>query len=226
MSMTAGNAALPRLRLSCRGAPAYFDGTRRREAALQMTTMTAASGGGGERMGEVRAIALVSSAHFVNHFQNLVLPPLFPLLKAKLGIDFIKLGLALTVANIVSVVAQLPVGLLVDRLGSRLMLMLGLLVSALALISFGLAPAYPRLLLATMLLGLANAVFHPADYALLSARIAPPRVGRAFSIHTFSGFLGSAIAPVTILALAAIGGLKLAVLAAGSLALIAVLPLL
>src|SRR5579871_1301799 len=94
------------------------------------------------------------------------------------------------------------------------------------LISFGLAPAYPRLLLATMLLGLANAVFHPADYALLSARIAPPRVGRAFSIHTFSGFLGSAIAPVTILALAAIGGLKLAVLAAGSLALIAVLPLL
>ncbi len=178
------------------------------------------------RGNEYLAIALVSSAHFVNHFQNLVLPPLFPLLRTTLGVDFIKLGLALTVANIVSVVAQLPVGLLVDRLGSRLMLMLGLLVSALALISFGLAPAYPRLLLATMLLGLANAVFHPADYALLSARIAPPRVGRAFSIHTFSGFLGSAIAPVTILALAAIGGLKLVVLAAGSLALIAVLPLL
>jgi hypothetical protein len=29
---------------------------------------------------------------------------------------------------------------------------------------------------------------------------APARVGRAFSIHTFSGFLGTAVAPVTMLA--------------------------
>ena len=174
---------------------------------------------------ERQAIALVSSAHFVNHFQNLVLPPLFPFLKAALGIGFVQLGLALTVANILSVVAQLPIGYLVDRIGSRRMLVLGLGVSATALITFGLSPSYPRLLLATALLGLANSVFHPADYALLSARIAPVRVGRAFSIHTFSGFLGSAIAPVTMLALATKAGLTFALIAAGGLALMAALPL-
>jgi MFS transporter, FSR family, fosmidomycin resistance protein len=177
------------------------------------------------RMREHRAIALVSSAHFVNHFQNLVLPPLFPFLKAALGIGFLELGFALTIANILSVVAQLPIGYLVDRIGSRRMLVLGLGVSATALITFGLSPSYPRLLLATALLGLANSVFHPADYALLSAQIASPRVGRAFSIHTFSGFLGSAIAPVAVLALAAKAGLSFAVIAAGSLALVAAVPL-
>jgi hypothetical protein len=52
-----------------------------------------------------------------------------------------------------------------------------------------------------------------------------PRVGRAFSIHTFSGFLGSAIAPVTVLALAAKAGLSFAVIAAGGLALLAAVPL-
>jgi len=71
----------------------------------------------------------VSSAHFVNHFQHLVLPPLFPLLKAQFGIGFVELGLALTVASVVGVAAQLPVGYLVDRVGSRRMLVLGLLLA-------------------------------------------------------------------------------------------------
>jgi len=183
------------------------------------------SGKSGEKGREYRAIAVVSAAHFVNHFHNLVLPPLFPFLKATLGIGFVELGFALTVANVVSVAAQLPVGFLVDRLGSRWMLVVGLIVSALAFIFFGLDPSYPRLLIAMGFLGLANSVFHPADYALLAAQIAPARVGRAFSIHTFSGFLGNAIAPVTILPIAMAFGLNVALFAAGGVALIAALPL-
>jgi MFS family permease len=181
---------------------------------------------GGEHGGEVRAIAVVSAAHFVNHFQNLVLPPLFPLLKAQLGIGFVELGFALTVANILSVAAQLPVGFLVDKAGSRVMLVLGLAVSALAYIAFALSLSYAWLLIAMALLGLANSAFHPADYAILSAQVPPARVGRAFSIHTFAGFLGNAVAPVTMLAIAASFGLKTAMIAAGAVALVAAAPLL
>src|SRR5216683_6407603 len=133
------------------------------------TEVLARSGdGSGRKAGEYHAIALVSSAHFVNHFQHLVLPPLFPLLKAQLGIGFVELGLALTVASVVGVAAQLPVGYLVDRVGSRRMLVLGLLLAGLAYLGFGLAPSYSSLLLAMVFVGLANSVFHPADYALLS----------------------------------------------------------
>ena len=80
---------------------------------------------GGGRGGEARAISVVSAAHFVQHFQSLVLPPLFPFLKATLGIGFVELGFALTVASVTAVAAQLPVGFLVDKVGSRLMLVLG-----------------------------------------------------------------------------------------------------
>jgi FSR family fosmidomycin resistance protein-like MFS transporter len=182
---------------------------------------------GGERgkAGEYQAIALVSSAHFVNHFQSLVLPPLFPLLAATLGIGFIELGLALTVASIVGVAAQLPVGYLVDRLGSRRMLVAALILAGLAYLGFGLAPSYSALLVAMAFVGLANSVFHPADYSLLSRKIAPDRIGRAFSIHTFSGFLGNAVAPVTMIALAASMGLNVALMAAGLIALVVAVPL-
>jgi MFS family permease len=183
------------------------------------------SGRGSARSREYRAIGVVSAAHFVQHFQSLVIPPLFPFLKATLGIGFVELGFALTVGNIVAVASQLPVGFLVDRLGSRRMLVLGLLISALAFIGFGLSPTYPHLLIAMGFIGLSGSVFHPADYAILSAMIPPARVGRAFSIHTFSGFLGNAVAPVTVLTIAATFGLKAAIVAVAGIALIAAVPL-
>src|SRR3954454_2514571 len=189
------------------------------------TEVLAAPGGARGRAAEYQAIALVSAAHFANHFQGLVLPPLFPFLKAELGVDFVQLGLALTVANVLAVTAQLPVGLLVDRLGSRRMLVAALLGAGIAFVGFGLSPSYGHLLLAMALVGMTNAVFHPADYALLSAKIPTSRLGRAFSIHTFCGFLGNAVAPVTMAALVAFGGLSFGLTAAGVLALVVALPL-
>lgn len=181
---------------------------------------------GGERGREARAISVVSAAHFVQHYQGLVLPPLFPFLIKHMDVGFVELGFALTVGNIVAVASQLPVGYLVDHLGSRRMLLLGLLISALAFIGLGLSPTYPHLVLAWAFIGLSGSVFHPADYAILSAVIPNARVGRAFSVHTFSGFLGNAIAPVTILPIAMAFGLKAAFFTVGVVAVAAALPLL
>jgi MFS family permease len=105
------------------------------------------------------------------------------------------------------------------------MLLCGLAVSAVAFIGLAWSPTYPHLLIATALIGLSGSVFHPADYAVLSAVIPPIRVGRAFSVHTFSGFLGNAVAPVTVLPIAAAFGLKAAILFPAAIALLASLPL-
>jgi MFS family permease len=53
-------------------------------------------------------------------------------------------------------------------------------------------------------------VFHPTDYAILNSSVAPRYVGRAFSIHTFAGHLGTATAPAVVVALASIWDWRMA----------------
>ena len=175
---------------------------------------------------ESRTLAMVSAAHLVSHVHQFSFIPLFPLLKEQLGVGYVELGLALTVFNIVMGFVQAPMGVLVDRLGPRRVLAAGLLLGGLTYVFVGLMPTYAGMLIAAALLGLANAVYHPADYALLGAAIASERVARAFSIHTFCGFLGGALTPTVMIALSSQFGLTVALFAAGLLGIAVAVPLL
>jgi MFS family permease len=165
----------------------------------------------------LRTLTAISIAHWLSHFHIFTLPMLFPFLKEQLGVGYIELGFALTVFGLVSGLTQAPIGYLADHIGARKVLLAGLCLGGLALIMLGLHLSYTSLLICAALLGLANSVYHPADYAILSTHMDEARMGRAFSVHTFAGFLGGAVAPAIMAALVAtIGGFG-ALMAAGAL---------
>src|SRR5450631_4885266 len=154
----------------------------------------------------LRTLAAISTAHWVSHFHLFVLPMLFPFLKEQLGVGYIELGFALTVFAVTSGLTQAPIGYLADHIGARKVLLIGLTLGGFALIMLGVHLSYRWLIASAVLLGLANSVYHPADYAILSAHMDEARMGRAFSIHTFAGFLGGAVAPAIVAALVATTG--------------------
>jgi FSR family fosmidomycin resistance protein-like MFS transporter len=148
-----------------------------------------------------KVIALISSGHFLSHFYILLLPPLFPVLRDVYGVGFTELGLAITAFSLATGFTQAPVGFLVDRYGARGILIAGVALESVAIALIGVFPVYAALVALLALAGLANAVYHPANYAIMNASVAKERMGRAFSIHTFAGYLGAALAPVTMLTL-------------------------
>ena len=165
---------------------------------------------------DVKVIGLVGGGHFLSHFYILVLPPLFPLLRGELDVSYTALGAALAVLNVTTALTQAPVGFMVDRYGAPGILVGGLALFALATALVGVFGTYPALLLLMVLAGLGNSVFHPADYAILSASVEPERMGRAFSIHTFGGYFGFAAAPVTIVFLTGLLGWRAALISSGA----------
>jgi MFS family permease len=179
-----------------------------------------------ETQSELRSLTVISIAHWFSHYVILVLPMLFPYLKERLNVGFQELGFALTVFAVVSGLTQAPVGYIVDRYGARKLLILGVCLGSASFIILGLNLSYPSLIACAALLGLANSVYHPSDYALLAANIDGRRIGRAFSIHTFSGFLGGAVAPPVVAALFAVVGGPGALIASGMIGLVVALLIL
>ena len=165
--------------------------------------------------GDVRVISLVGAAHFVSHFFQLALPPLFPLMKDALGVSYTELGLVMAVLYATSGVAQVVAGFLVDRFGPQRVLPVGIALIAGAVGLAGAAPLYWTLLPIAAVMGLGNSVFHPADYAIMTGRVSPTRIARAYSAHTISGTLGWAAAPVTMLLLAERFGWRAALMIVG-----------
>jgi FSR family fosmidomycin resistance protein-like MFS transporter len=143
----------------------------------------------------VRVNAVIGTGHFLSHFYQLCLPPMFLAWQATFGVSFAELGLSIALMSGASGLLQTPVGFLVDRYGARQFLIGGALLMALSISALGFVTAYWQVLLLCVLSGIGNSVIHPTDYAILSGSVEDSRMGRSFALHTFCGNLGSVFAP-------------------------------
>lgn len=162
-----------------------------------------------------KAMLLICGAHFFSHFYMLILPALLPILTVVYDVGFTELGFAITAYSLATGILQAPVGALIDRFGARHFLVAALFLTALSFTAVGLTSSFNVLLLLMLIAGLANSIFHPANYSILNASVPEHVIGRAFSLHSFSGQLGNAAGPIAVLALLSITDFRTAMIICG-----------
>jgi FSR family fosmidomycin resistance protein-like MFS transporter len=160
-------------------------------------------------------IGVVGFAHSLSHFFQLALPPLFPLLRAEFGVSYAILGTLVGVFYAASGVTQFASGFAVDRFGARPLLLAGLALVAGGTTLASVTPGVGWLFPIAALMGIGNGVFHPADFAILNANVAPRRLGHAYSAHGIGGNIGYMLAPVVSFTLGSAFGWRLALAAMG-----------
>ena len=160
-------------------------------------------------------ITLIGAAHACSHFFQLVFPTLFIALNTEFGFNYSQLGLLVAIFFIISGVGQASSGFVVDRIGPAPVLLFGLASFVVAGILIGVANGYAMLVLAAIIGGLGNSIFHPVDYSILNHRVSPRRLGHAFSTHGFTGNLGWALTPMFMSALIYLANWRVAAIGAG-----------
>lgn len=162
---------------------------------------------------DATVIGLISFAHGMSHFYQLLLAPLFPFIKDELGVSYAALGFLVALFYTLSGLLQPLAGFVVDRYGARSVLLAGVSFFVAATLVMGFSTSYAMLALGAALGGIGNSVFHPADFAILNARVSSARLGYAFSAHGVVGYVGYAVAPVFSVAIGAALGWQAALLA-------------
>jgi MFS family permease len=166
---------------------------------------------------DAAVIGLISLAHGMSHFYQLLLAPLFPFIKDELGVSYAALGFLVALFYTLSALLQPLAGFVVDRYGARSVLLGGVAFFIVGVLIQGLSTGYAMLAFGAALTGIGNSVFHPADFAILNARVSAPRLGYAFSAHGVVGYLGYAVAPVFSVSIGAAFGWQSALLAGAAL---------
>jgi MFS family permease len=164
---------------------------------------------------DARVIGVIGMAHGLSHFFQLLLPPLFPLLREDFGTSYATLGGLVSVFYMASGACQFGAGFAVDRYGARPVLLGGIALLAGGAMLAGFVPDVYWLFPLVLLMGIGNGVFHPADFAVINANVTPRRLGHAYSTHGIGGSLGYALAPLVSFGLGSLVGWRTALATLG-----------
>ncbi len=129
------------------------------------------------------------------------LPALLPLMVERLGLSLALAGGLVSIVNLASQLTQPVLGHFADRIGRRVLVLVGPLVTTFAMASLGLMTSYEMLLVALLLGSFGNSAFHP-QAAALTGKIGGRRSGTAMAIFAAGGNIGYGLGPVLVISIA------------------------
>ena len=140
-------------------------------------------------------LGTLTAAHFSHHVTNSLLNALLPSIRDAFALSYAQSGIAVSAFALSAGIANAPWGMLADRIGSRTVIVLGLLLMAVVSVALATASAYWQLLGFLVLMGIVSGSYH-APAAALIARTFSPRVrGAVMGMHITGGHFSFFAAP-------------------------------
>ena len=148
------------------------------------------------RRRQTLALVLLVVTGVINYLDRATLAVANEYIRADLGLSLGQMGLLLSAFSWSYALCQLPVGALVDKIGPRWLLGMGLVVWSLAQAAGGLVSTFGWFVLARIALGIGEAPQFPAAARVVSNWFPPRSRGTPTGIFNSASPLGVALAPL------------------------------
>jgi multidrug resistance protein len=176
------------------------------------------------RSSRAAAVALVTFAAFIDLVAYSIAVPVLPDLSRRMGASPTAIGLLFSSFGVTLLLVSIPMGAVSDRVGRKLLLIVGLVALAASTALFAFAERMPWLFAARLMQGAADAVTWVVGFALIADVYGPAERGRVMGLVMSGTSFGLMIGPsvggwlyeaggvhlpfltVTVLALTAAGG--------------------
>ena len=143
----------------------------------------------------IKIVGAVAFAHLLNDLIQAVLPAIYPMLKVNFALSFAQVGLISFVYQITGSLLQPWIGLYTDKYPKPYLLPLGMMVTLCGILILAFSPSFTVLLLASALIGVGSATFHP-EASRVARMASGGRFGTAQSTFQVGGNTGTAIGPL------------------------------
>jgi MFS transporter, FSR family, fosmidomycin resistance protein len=137
----------------------------------------------------------IGFCHALNDMMQSLLQAIYPNLQKTFDLDFAHIGLITFVYQVTASLLQPLVGHYTDRRAVPYALPVGMVFTFIGLILLAVAPSYPLLLAAAMIVGVGSSTFHPESSRVAHAA-AGMRRGLAQSMFQSGGSIGGALGPL------------------------------
>ena len=144
---------------------------------------------------QITTMTMLIFAGLINNLDRSALSIANPLISEELQISAAGMGVLMSAFSLVYAFSQLPIGIILDRLGARLVLGWGLIIWSSAQVFCGLANSFSHLFIGRAVLGAGESPHYPASAKAVSEWFTAEKRGGPTSLFLIAGTIAPAMAP-------------------------------
>jgi MFS family permease len=143
-------------------------------------------------------LIVMTVTHTLTHVFGGIHPAIFSILREEFSLSLKQLGIIAAIPPLLQALLSIPTGLLSDRIGSKKMVMLSLVVAILGAVLASQTTSPLMFIVAISLVYLNTTIYHPASYSFTSRLFTNRNRPKALGLHGAGGTLGHAMGPLSV----------------------------